>query len=59
MTKSIITFLCSLGTVWNSLTSVQCEQCVGWSRDTQLEETPLNWLEGLCSHSIKLVKFGH
>lgn len=59
MTKSIITFLCSLGTVWNSLTSVQYEQCVGQSQDTQLEKTPLNCLEGLCSYSIKLVKFGH
>lgn len=59
MTKSIITFLCSLGTLWNSLPSVQCKQCVSQSWDTQLEKTPLNWPGGLSSYSIELVKFGH
>lgn len=35
MTKSIITFLCSLGVVWNSLTSMHWEWCVGQSSDTK------------------------
>lgn len=44
MTKSIITFLCSLGIVWNSLSSMHWEQWVS-QIPKQLEKTALNWLK--------------